>query len=275
MDRSAIFKELFGPLYDPIPDSGKYLERIGVDPIRKVDKESLDLLVLSHQRSVPFENLDIYDAGLDISLAIPELYDKIVLRRRGGYCFELNAAFSSLLAGLGYTCYSVAVRVVANASILMPLSHRASIVTIGGVRFFCDVGFGGPSPQGALLLDDTEPQVSGSNTFVVKKDKQGIVICRIIDGNDEPLLSFSDTPCDPVDFLALNEYQSKSKNSMFRIMRICNLVTDTGSITLSGNVLKIHSGNDTVEKTLETEGELRSALNDHYGVQVDFPLSIC
>ena len=272
MDRSAMFKALFGPLYEPIPDCGKYLERIGLSPIRKADKETLDLLVLSHQKSVPFENLDVYDAGLDISLGIPELYDKIVLRRRGGYCFELNAAFSSLLSGLGYTCYSVAVRVVANASILMPLSHRASIVTIGGVRFFCDVGFGGPSPQGALVLDDTEPQRSGPNTFIIKKDKQDIVICRIVDGNAEPLLSFLETPCDPVDFLALNEYQSKSKNSMFRITRICNLVTDTGSITLSDNVLKLHSDSNTIEKTLETEGDLRSALKNNYGIQVDFPL---
>ena len=275
MGRQSIFDELFDPLYDAMPDSGKYLKRIGLEPIEKADKQTLDALVLAHQRSVPFENLDVYDAETDLSLNIRELYDKIVLRRRGGYCFELNAAFMALLQNLGYNCYSVAVRVVmGGVTRPMPLSHRGTIVTIDGVRYFCDVGFGGPSPQGALLLDEKGNQQSGPNVFSISKNEHGTVINQVKNGLEEPLLAFSETPCDPVDFLALNEYQSKSKHSMFKKMRVCNLVTKTGSITLSENVMKIHSDGDTTEKTLATEPELRAALKDHYGIEIDFKLKI-
>jgi N-hydroxyarylamine O-acetyltransferase len=269
-----MFDELFNPLYAPIPDSNGYLKRIGLGPVEKTDKKTLDSLVLAHQRSVPFENLDVYDLAAEISLAPAVLYEKIVQRRRGGYCFELNAAFMALLQSVGYECYAVAARVLMNINRFMPLTHRGTIVTIDGVRYFCDVGFGGPSPQGALLLDDPGEQPSGSNVFVIKKgdSKLGTVINRIYEGELETVLSFSETPCDPVDFIALNEYQSQSNASMFKRMRVCNLVTETGAITLSGNVLKIHSDGEPVEKTLETEAELREALKEYYGLDVEFPL---
>ena len=272
MGRQISFEDIYAPLYEPLPDSGKYLERIGMAPIEKADKETLDRLVLSHQRNVPFENLDVYDVGADLSLGVSDLYDKIVTRRRGGYCYELNGAFITLLMSLGYECYSVAARVVQPSARLSPKSHRGTIVTIDGVRYFCDVGFGGPSAQHALMLDVTEAQPSGPNVFIIEKGERGIVINRLADGNKTPSLAFLDAPVDPVDFLALNEYTSKSKNSMFTRGRVCNLITQTGSITLSGNVLKIHSDGSTVEQTFETEDSLRGALKEYYGIEVDFPL---
>ena len=264
--------EHFKPLYEPLPDSGRYLERIGMPSVGMLDKETLDRLVLCHQRAVPFENLDIYDADMDISLGIPALYDKIVLRRRGGYCFELNAAFMSLLKSLGFDCYALAVRVVWNFQDVMPISHRATVVTIGGVRYFCDVGFGGPSPQNALYLDADGLQESGSNVFIIEKIKSGTVIHRMVNGEKERLLLFSEEPCDPVDFLAFNEYQSRSRESMFRKGRLLNLVTETGNKTLTGDVLKIHDGGNTVEKTLAGERELKAAMKEHFGLSVDYPL---
>jgi len=262
----------FKPLYAPLPDSGSYLERIGIGSIDKPDKETLDRLVLCHQRTVPFENLDIYDAEIDVSLNIPVLYDKIVLRRRGGYCFELNAAFMSLLLSLGYDCYALAVRVVWNFPDVMPITHRATVVTIDGVRYFCDVGFGGPSPQNALYLDVDGFQESGANVFLIEKTKAGYTIYRMINGEKERLLLFSEEPCDPVDFLALNEFQSRGRDSMFRKGRLLNLITETGCVTLTGNVLKVHDGDNTSEKTLIDERELKDAMKKHFGLSVDFPL---
>ena len=268
------FSELFAPLYSPIPDSGKYLERIGVDAVKTPDKENLDKLVVAHQRNVPFENLDVYDAETELSLYISDLYDKIVTRRRGGYCFELNSAFMELLKSVGYECYPTAARVIWHAACTMPLSHRVTIVTIGGVRYFCDVGFGGPSPQGAIMLDEPGPQQSGSNIFVFSRNDGSTVINRLVDGEHEPLLMFTEIPYDPVDFLALNEYQSRSKNSNFKKSRTLNLVTETGNITLGGNVLRVNSDSDPVEITLGTEDELRAAIKDYFGIAVDFPLKM-
>jgi N-hydroxyarylamine O-acetyltransferase len=264
---------MFEELYAPLPDSGKYLERIGNPKVTGPNLETLDALILAQQRSVPFENLDVYDAGADISLEITQLYDKIVTRRRGGYCFELNSLFYSLLKSLGFDCHPVAARVVWFAQGVMPISHRATVVTIGGVRYFCDVGFGGPSPNRALKLDTEEPQSCGANTFKFeKKDGKNFIIYRLTDTGKEQLLMFSDEPYEPVDFLAFNEYQSKNKNSGFKRMRMLNLSTADGAISLNDRTLRIHKNGEVTETVLDTEDKLRQAIKEHYGITVDFPL---
>ena len=274
MGRNSFFDDLYNPLYEPLPDSAPYLERIGMGPVIKADRATLDALVYAHQTNVPFENLDVYDRDADISLNIPALYEKIALNRRGGYCFELNAAFMALLRSVGYECYAVASRVLLNIDRMMPISHRGTLVTIDGVRYFCDVGFGGPSPQTALMIDEEGKQQSGPNVFFVTRDERGTIINRMHNGVKETTLAFTETPCDPIDFIALNFYQSHSKTSMFKTMRVCNLLTKTGAITMSNNVLKVHDGGDVMEKTLETEDEIRSALKEYYKVDVDFPLKV-
>ena len=40
----------------------------------------------------------------------------------------------------------------------------------------------------------------------------------------------------------------------------------------AGNVLKIHDGGSTSEKTLIDEQELKDAIKKHFGLSVDFPL---
>lgn len=65
-----------------------------------------------HLASVPFENLSIhYSVEHAITLDPEELYTKIVMRRRGGYCMENNLLFGNLLRGFGFTVYSVGGRV--------------------------------------------------------------------------------------------------------------------------------------------------------------------
>ncbi|MDR2502403.1 MAG: arylamine N-acetyltransferase, partial [Oscillospiraceae bacterium] len=79
----------------------EYFERIGYTGGEKPSAENLRGLHIGHTMNIPFENLDVV-AGLGISLAPQSLFDKLVTRRRGGYCFEMNGLFSSVLCSLGY-----------------------------------------------------------------------------------------------------------------------------------------------------------------------------
>ena len=259
----------------PLPDRKRYLERIGLPGASRPDLETLNALILAQLRSVPFENLDVYDAGTDIRLEIEALFDKIVLRRRGGYCFELNALFMGLLKELGYRCYPVMVRVVWRATGYMPISHRAGIITIDGTRYFCDVGFGGPSPSGAIKLDEPGPQQSGANNFIFDRAQDGdFVIYRITETGREQLLKFQDRPCENVDFLGPNEYQSHNSRSGFKMARMVNIATETGSSSISGGILRVHKDGEVCETPLDTEDKLRQALRDRFGIAVDFQLKV-
>lgn len=79
----------------------QYLSRIGIDHAERPSADFLARLHYAHLQNVPYENLDIL-AGIPLSLAVPDLFDKIVLRRRGGFCFELNRLFGELLRDLGF-----------------------------------------------------------------------------------------------------------------------------------------------------------------------------
>ncbi len=266
---------MFEQFNAPLPDQKRYLERIGIAGPPTPDKTALDRLILAHQTTVPFENLDVYDAGRDIRLDTAGLFDKIVERRRGGYCFELNGLFMSLLLSLGFDCFPIAVRVVWNLDCYMPVSHRAGIVRLGGKRYFCDVGFGGPQPGTALDLDAKKPQRSGPDEFIFTRDADGdTVISRITESGRERLLKFSERRCENVDFLAPNEYQSKNADSGFKKTRMVNIATNGGSVSINDSVLRIHDNGQVSEKTLETEKELAEALKTYFGIAVDFPLKI-
>lgn len=269
-----MFSKLYDPLYEALPDRSAYLQRIGFEGECKPDKRTLDALVLAHQCNVPFENLDIYDAGADISLGITDLFDKIVTRRRGGFCFELNAIFMSLLQSVGFECYPVAVRIVWHATRAMPITHRATIVVIDGEKYYCDVGFGGPSPQGGARLEYGVPQQIGNATFVFEKEGLDSVISRVTEDGNERLQMFMDVPVEPVDFIAPCFFQSKSEMSGFKMVRMLNLTTKSGAVALNGNVLRVHRNGETEESTLETEDALREAIEKHYGIKVDFALRV-
>ena len=66
-----------------------YLERIRYNGPMEPTREALFALQRAHLYAVPYENLDIL-AGKPLSLSEDALFDKIVTRKRGGYCFELN-----------------------------------------------------------------------------------------------------------------------------------------------------------------------------------------
>ena len=83
-------------------DLVSYLQRIKYEGTLEPDATTLRALQIAHLRTVPFENLDIH-LRRPITLELERLIDKIVLRRRGGFCYELNGLFASLLENLGFT----------------------------------------------------------------------------------------------------------------------------------------------------------------------------
>jgi N-hydroxyarylamine O-acetyltransferase len=259
-------KIMFESLYVPLPDVGRYLRRMRYDGPIHSGKDVLDALIRAHITSIPFENIDICDFHRPVSLGIPALFEKIVIRRRGGYCFELNALFMSLLTALGFSCQAVAARVLMNRDYFPPLSHRATVVTIGGERLFCDVGFGGPMAGSSLKLDSPCWQASWNGVYAFKQNGDEIMLSMQYDTGEKPLLSFSDRPVDPVDFVALNHYCSSSPDSVFLSSRKVHLSTDFGRISMEDNELR-HTGSPPV--VLKTREQTAAALAEVFGIEVD------
>ena len=251
-----------------LENTDAYLQRIGLAGEKiPLTKAGLDRLVYAHLFTVPFENLDIYDDDITVDLTIDALYDKFVTRRRGGYCFEQNAIFMSLLESLGFEAHAVAARILREDGVLRPYSHRANIVTINGERFMCDVGFGGPICCAAISIDNDSPQEVYGSVFTVEQyDDRNKLIVRHKDGERIPMFLFVPEPFYPQDFIPLSFYISGMPESYFRIKRMVNLRTPDGSISVDGNIYREHRNGVVSETEMKTKEELETVLREKFGV---------
>src|SRR3982750_4635329 len=110
-----------------------YFERIGYRGPDRPDLALLSALTDAHTRSIPFENLDVL-LGRPISLAREALFQKLVVDRRGGYCFEQNGLFLEVLRELGFqvTPISARVRLQHPRDYIPPRTHVFLRVELGG-----------------------------------------------------------------------------------------------------------------------------------------------
>ena len=252
---------MYSALTEPLPDLTAYLRRIGIqEDTLEPTKENLDRLIYAQLTHVPFEDIMVYRDKTCPDLGIPALFDKIVTRRRGGYCFELNALFYALLQAVGYDVYPVACRIRYGFDMIRPLSHRASIVTIDGKKYFADVGYGGPSARCAVPFDGE------AEDFFVTQDGNTTTVCRHEEDGDKPVISFDDRPFLPIDFIPLNYQIAMGPGSYFQMVLLVNLSTDTGSKSITGDVFKCHVNGEVTERKLATDEELLQTLKEEFGI---------
>jgi len=134
-----------------------YLARIGAQRPPRADAAALRELSHRHLLAVPFENLSIPPSASRSSSTRTRCSTRLVRRRRGGFCYELNGAFAALLAALGFEVTLLAARVFGDGGIGPPLAHLALRVDADG-PWLVDVGFGRHS-HFPLRLDTGAEQV--------------------------------------------------------------------------------------------------------------------
>ena len=71
-------------------DIQRYLSRIGAAYPQALTPQTLMELTRAHLEHVPFEVLEMTEGHTEPSLEPEGLYEKIVVNRRGGYCFWLS-----------------------------------------------------------------------------------------------------------------------------------------------------------------------------------------
>lgn len=118
-----------------------YLDRIGYAGPVQPDLETLRAIHRAHVESIPYENLDV-QFGVKVSRAVPAIFDKIVGRRRGGWCYEMNGLLSWALEEIGFRVTRLAGgvgrEVRGDAAVG---NHLVLLVDLGEI-WLADAGFG-------------------------------------------------------------------------------------------------------------------------------------
>ena len=265
----------FAGLYASLPDKTAYLNRIGYAGVAEPTLACLKALMTAHLRTVPFENLDVFHGHKEPSLEVAALFEKIVTNRRGGYCFELNGLFQKLLESIGFSCSCHIGRIGHGQWFRYPISHRVTVVELAGERWFCDVGFGGPvPPEPAKILMDEPFDSSNGHRYIFTKNGMEITLSMEENGAFLPVLSFVETPADPVDFLALNAFCAHSPIEPFIHKQMVWRNTENGRCALDGNTLRLHENGIVREVPVETEAQLAKVLLERFDIVYPGPLNL-
>jgi N-hydroxyarylamine O-acetyltransferase len=247
------------------PRLDAYLARIGAARPPRADTATLRELQLRHLLTVPFENLSIH-LGEPIVLDPEALVDKLVQRRRGGFCYELNGAFATLLAALGFRVTLLAARVFGAHGLGPPFDHLALRVDSDTCEsWLVDVGFGRHSHY-PLRLDTRTDQPDPGGTFRLADTADGdLDVIR----DDQPQYRLEGRPRTLADFEPTCWWHQTSPRSHFTHGAVCSRLTQTGRVTLSDRTLVQTTGDRRQERTLNGDAEVLAAYRTWFGIILD------
>jgi len=246
-------------------DLEAYLQRIGYHGTREPTVDTLVQLHRAHMYSVPFENLDI-PLGQPIVLSLPALFEKVVRRRRGGFCYELNALFGWCLQQLGFQVETLSARVF-NGGVLGPEFDHMLLLVSGSETSIADVGFGDSFLE-PLSLGRGELAQHGRSYRLVEQGGDWELHQQIPGADWQPQYVFSLLPRKLEDFDSMCRYQQTSPASGFTRKSVCSLATRSGRVTLSNGRLIVTREGHRRERAIAGVAEYLALLWEHFGIDL-------
>lgn len=248
-------------------DINAYLKRIGLEKPAKLDRETLDKIVQAHQCSIPFEDLECNYLKKRVYIDTDSLFDKIITRKRGGYCFELNTLFKDFLKELGFDVFSVFCKI---RGLERPIMHRGNFVRFDDGLYFVDVGFGGPMPFGSVMLEEGLKQdISGETFWFEKTDEYWWNLRRINEaGESESVMYLTTQPQADIDFEAMNFYSCTNPEGRFVTITLVNLRRPDGFYSITERKYTEKIGDKRAEKDIISDEEFRKLLSEKFGINL-------
>ena len=247
-------------------DLDAYFQRIGYSGERTATLPTLAAIHAAHAQAIAFENLSPL-LKQPVLLDLPSLQQKLVQAGRGGYCFEQNGLFRSVLIALGFQVTSLAARVLwgVPAGVITPRSHMLLIVHIGDVPYLADVGFGGSTlPTPIQLIPDID-QSTPLEPFRLMSAQDSYILQVCFAGAWQSLYQFDLQPQYPADYEVSNWYVSTYPTSWFVNSLMVSRLAQSGRYTLYDNRFTLHPLNGATEhRLITTAKDLRLVLTREF-----------
>ncbi|MGO1049081.1 arylamine N-acetyltransferase family protein [Crossiella sp. CA198] len=192
-------------------DVRAYLDRIAHPPVQAPTVEALRTLHAAHSTAIPFENIDVLlhqHPGVDLKL----IADKLITRKRGGYCYEHGLLFAAVATQLGYQVRRRLSRIDPDKPSFR--THMTLVITAEGRDFLVDIGFGAGMFTPMPLVDGLVTEQAGWPHRLVWDDPDW-VLQKLEDGNWRSLHGFDEQVQHPVDYAVAHHFVSTHPRSPF------------------------------------------------------------
>ncbi len=251
-------------------DLDAYLARIGYAGPRQPTLETLRGLHQGHTHSIGFENLNPL-LGLPVRLDLPALEQKLVHEGRGGYCYEQNLLFRAALLHLGFDVTGLVASVMwmLPEGVSTPRTHMILRVTIDGVDYLADVGFGGPTLTGPIRLEAELEQATPHEPYRLIRQGSDFGLQSLVRHHWQPLYRFDLQEQQHSDYEVGNWYVATHPESLFVSTLLAARPVPGKRYALRNRDLAIHHlGGETEKRTLTNGSELRETLETLFNLRV-------
>jgi N-hydroxyarylamine O-acetyltransferase len=250
-------------------DLDAYFQRIDYRGPREPTLPVLSELMAAHVQAVPFENLDVL-LGARVDLGPAALFDKLVRRRRGGYCFEQNGLFLQVLTALGFAArpLSARVRLGTAPGYTPPRTHMLLEVELDGERWLADVGVGAFSLTAPIRFTPDVEQPTRHEPRRIVRERDHWLHQAQLGADWMDVYEFTGEEMPLVDREVANWYTSTHPRSHFRgVLMVARALPDGGRVTLRDAELKHRDRHGQAQvRVLQGNDDLLAALATEFGL---------
>ncbi len=248
-----------------------YLRKIGYTEPVELDGRTLQRLQIAHLKNIPYENLDILN-HVPLALDAESLFNKMILRPRGGYCFELNGLYSNLLKSLGFDVTNLAGRFIDEDEALQMRRHRILKVKTMDGTYICDVGIRNECSRMALKFVDGLIQDDGISEYkLLPDDFFGHILWQKEKGKSwKKCYGFTQEPQSDIDYVMPSFFCEKHPGSPFIGFKKISIFTDTSNINIVRDDLIFYENAGIAKRVpLKNKTETDAALAHFFGISVN------
>ena len=247
-------------------DIDAYLGRIGLTDRPPPTLEGLKALHRAHLAAIPYENFDV-QLGRPVTIAVPAIYDKIVGRRRGGWCYEMNGLFGWALGELGFKvtrATGAVMRAAAGDAVIG--NHLVLRVDLPEGVHLADVGFGdGPNEPFAVREGTFD-----SNGFPYAVERTGDGWWRLVNhpAGGAASFDFDPHPADETRLAAKCDELQTAETSVFVQNAVAFRQTPGAIDVLRGRVALRIRPDGIGKRLIENADDLVATLKDVFALDL-------
>lgn len=264
----------------------RYLDRIALTKTPAASAKGLAELQLAHRCAIGFENLDVR-LGRGIRIDSASVFDKLVVRGRGGYCFEQNRLYSDMLTLLGVENRPLLARVLLGIpeGVVTPRTHTLLMVQVEGRPWIADAGFGGSFVPPLPLEHGAEASTpDGARHRLLRVGERGLLAGEWRLERAGPV-SATDGRCAPHDdwqaqyifdlgevgqddLEMSNHWTSTRPDTRFTSLHIASIVLPGGFAALSERQLTVYRQGTSETRVIENAKEYAQTLREMFRIAI-------
>ncbi len=212
--------------------------------------------------------------GQDISLEIEDIFTKIVVKQRGGYCFEHNKLVHNVLTELGFEVRLLLAKVIYNRDVDVARTHRVTLLNLKGENYIVDAGFGHFGARFPVKIELGLEQNQGDAVYRIIQDSKGDYCYQIFkDAEFFTLYTFnlhhySEAECTPAHF-----YSHKSPDAAFVNNMVVCRKSFNSIISLRNNELFRIKDGQTHKTIISSAKELHQVFCIDFELTLDFAIA--